>query len=70
VGGKSNREIIMPKRKTDEQYAVLGRKDCWHTYGLQALGPNKFAKVVSDILTGKFSLVTSKTTNRTTIRPI
>lgn len=50
----------MPKRKNIEKFAVLGEKDCWHSYGLQILAPAKFSRVVGQILTGKYALVTSK----------
>ena len=43
----------MPRRKEAEQFAVVEEKDCWHLYGLQDLGPNKFAKVVGNVLTHK-----------------
>jgi hypothetical protein len=54
------REKIMPKRKTEDRYAVLGRKNCWHLYNLQALTPVKFSTVVGKILSGQFILVTTK----------
>ncbi|MEE8575904.1 MAG: hypothetical protein V3T31_01495 [candidate division Zixibacteria bacterium] len=47
----------MPRRKEDEKFAPLGEKNCWHLYGLQTLTPNQFAKVVGQILGGRFSLV-------------
>lgn len=54
----------MPKRKEAEKFAVLGKKDCWHLYGLQVLTPNKFAAVVGKILNGNHSLVRPKLDNR------
>lgn len=54
----------MPKRKGREQFAELGKKDCWHTYGLQILSTPKFAKVVDSILNGRYSLITAKITDR------
>ena len=54
----------MPKRKENEQFALLGRKDCWHTYGLQVLATQKFARVVTSILSGRHTLITSKYLNR------
>ena len=54
----------MPKRKEKEQYALLGRKDCWHTYGLQVLSTQKFARVVTSILSGRYTLITAKFLNR------
>ena len=54
----------MPKRKEAERFAVLGEKDCWHLYGLQELSPNKFASVVSNVLTGRFILVNTRDTGK------
>ncbi len=54
----------MPKRKEREQYAELGKKDCWHTYGLQILSTNKFANVVTSILNGRYTLITAKLSGR------
>lgn len=54
----------MPKRKEFEKYATLGRKDCWHSYGLQVLTPAKFTLVVTEILKGKYELVTSRFSRR------
>jgi len=50
----------MPKRKEAETFAVLGEKDCWQLYGLQGLSPNKFASVVSNVLSGRFMLVNTR----------
>lgn len=50
----------MPKRKEDQKFAELGEKDCWHSYGLQVLSPNKFSSVVGKILRGHYSLITSR----------
>jgi hypothetical protein len=47
----------MPPRKEAEQFADVGIKDCWHPYGLQSLSPEKFGKIVTRILSGKFSLL-------------
>ena len=58
----------MPKRKDSEHYAELGKKDCWHTYGLQILSTPKFAKVVANILEGRYSLITSKLSDRSDYR--
>ena len=52
-----NWEFAMPKRKEAEKYAVVGEKDCWHLYGLQALSPNKFASVVGKVLQGRYWLI-------------
>ena len=54
----------MPKRKEAEKFAVRGKKDCWHLYGLQVLTPNKFASVVGKILQGRHQLVRPKIENR------
>lgn len=54
----------MPSKKKPEKFAVLGPKDCWHTYGLQALTPKRFAHVVSEILNGRHKLVKSQVPNR------
>jgi len=50
----------MPKRKETDDFAALGEKDCWHSYGLQMLTPPKFAAVVGKILRGNYALVNSK----------
>jgi len=50
----------MPPRKEVVRFASVGIKDCWHPYGLQGLSPEKFVKVVSRILTGKFELLELK----------
>lgn len=50
----------MPKRKEEEKFAIMGKKDCWHSYSLQMLQPSKFSKVVGNILRGNYSLVISK----------
>jgi hypothetical protein len=57
----------MPKRKEKEQFAEMGKKDSWHTYGLQILSTPKFARVVDCILNGRYSLITAKMTDRPTI---
>jgi hypothetical protein len=56
----------MPKRKEAEAYAAVGNKDCWHSYSLQVLAPGKFARVVGDILKGKYSLVNPRMDDRAT----
>ncbi len=50
----------MPKRKEEEKFAILGEKDCWHSYSLQMLTPAKFSSVVGNILNGKYSLIIAK----------
>ncbi|PKK82905.1 MAG: hypothetical protein CVT49_11380 [candidate division Zixibacteria bacterium HGW-Zixibacteria-1] len=50
----------MPPRKEAEEFAAVGVKDCWHPYGLQDLSPDKFVKVVTRILAGKFELLDLK----------
>ena len=50
----------MPKRKTSQEFAKLGEKDCWHSYSLQMLTPKKFNAVVGKILRGNYSLITSR----------
>jgi len=54
----------MPKRKENEHFALLGKKDCWHTYGLQVLSTQKFARVVTSILNGRHTLITARFLNR------
>jgi len=54
----------MPRRKEAEQYAVVGEKDCWHLYGLQALAPSKFALVVGNVLKGRYWLINPKVPDR------
>ncbi len=54
----------MPRRKEAEKFAVLGKKDCWHLYGLQVLTPNKFASVVGKILKGSHTLVAPRVGDR------
>lgn len=50
----------MPARKEAELFASAIIKDYWHPYGLQGLSPDKFARVVSRILKGKFGLLALK----------
>ncbi len=50
----------MPKRKENQKFASLGKKDCWHSYGLQMLTPTKFSHVVSKILCGRYNLISSR----------
>jgi hypothetical protein len=57
----------MPRRKEAEKFAVLGEKDCWHSYGLQALAPKKFTAVVGKILKGQHTLIRSGLPNRITL---
>jgi hypothetical protein len=47
----------MPKRIKQEEFAALGKKDCWQLYGLQVLSPGKFVSVVEKVLKGQCSLV-------------
>lgn len=47
----------MPKRKKQEEFAAMGKKDCWQLYGLQVLSPTKFAAVVGKVLKGKCFLI-------------
>ncbi len=47
----------MPKRKKAIDYAVKGKKELWHPYGLQALTADKFTKVTNCILDGRFMLL-------------
>ena len=50
----------MPRRKEDEDYADLGEKDCWHSYGLQMLTPTNFSSVVGNILNVKYTLIVAR----------
>ncbi|MFZ5981221.1 MAG: hypothetical protein ACOYVF_11380 [Candidatus Zixiibacteriota bacterium] len=50
----------MPKRKEAEEFAAVGEKDYWHLYGLQMLAPNKFVSVVGKVLSGKYTLISSR----------
>jgi hypothetical protein len=54
----------MPKRKEAERFAAVGVKDCWHSYSLQTLAPNKFAQVVGQILKGQCTLINNRVENR------
>lgn len=54
----------MPKRKEAEVFANVGKKDCWHSYSLQVLAPGKFARVVGNILQGKYVLVNPRMEDR------
>ena len=40
----------MPKRKEEEIFAPLGKKENWHAYSLQMLNTTKFTIVVGEIL--------------------
>ena len=50
----------MPSRKDPPEFAAIGEKDNWHPYHLQSLAPNKFAVIVTRILTGRYQLVDSR----------
>jgi hypothetical protein len=50
----------MPPRKEKERFATVGEKDHWHPYGLQSLNPEKFSRIVTRILKGKFCLLDLK----------
>ena len=54
----------MPKRRTTQEFARLGEKDCWHSYSLQTLSPSKFNDVVGKILRGRYLLITSRSDAR------
>ncbi len=54
----------MARKKEADKYAVLGKKDCWHLYGLQMLTPKKFSMVVGEILRGRHTLVRPGMQNR------
>ena len=43
----------MRKLYSQEDFARVGPKECWHPYGLQALGPEKFTHVVNAIISGR-----------------
>ena len=59
-GKQTKGSLAMPRRKEDDEYAELGEKDCWHSYGLQVLSPSKFSSVVGKILTGKYTLIVAR----------
>ena len=59
-GDRIDRRCSMPKRRTHQEFAKLGEKDCWHSYSLQMLSPSKFNRVVGKILRGRYVLITSK----------
>ena len=42
----------MPKRK-EVPYIRDREKECWNLYGLQTLQPERFARVVENILRGR-----------------
>ncbi len=50
----------MPKRKEEEIFAPLGKKENWHAYSLQMLNTTKFTIVVGEILKGNYSLVLTR----------
>jgi len=54
----------MPKKQEAERFAAVGAKDCWHSYSLQSLSPNKFARVVGQILKGQYVLINNRVENR------
>jgi len=47
----------MPRSKKPDQPQRKARKDTWQIYSLQSLHPSRFARVVSNIVKGKFFLV-------------
>jgi len=50
----------MPRKKHPEQYAVKGRKYCWHLYSLQQLPEQRFVEVVNKVLAKKHTLRKTK----------
>jgi len=60
----------MHPRKEAEQFADVGIKDCWHPYSLQGLSPDKFVKVVTRILAGKFDLLELKWDKGISLKPV
>jgi hypothetical protein len=50
----------MQKSRNKTRYPDLGEKDCWNLYSLQVLTPNKFVKVVGNVLDGRYLLVAPK----------
>jgi hypothetical protein len=47
----------MPLRKSAVTSHRPTTKDCWHAYGLQALSPDQFLRVVDKIIEGRFLLL-------------
>ncbi len=45
---------VSPKPRTNR----LREKDCWHSYGLQMLSPEKFLQVAGRIIEGRYNLLT------------
>ena len=45
---------VSPKPRTNR----LREKDCWHSYGLQMLSPEKFLQVAGRIIEGRYILLT------------
>ena len=45
---------VSPNARTNR----LREKDCWHSYGLQMLGPEKFLQVAGRIIEGRYVLLT------------
>jgi hypothetical protein len=66
-GEKQLGSYSMPKRREAEKFAAAGKKDCWHSYGLQGLTPNRFASVVTKILKGHYILVNPRLHDRASI---
>jgi hypothetical protein len=51
----------MPNRPRRFTKRTANTKECWHTYGLQALPPAKFASVVKKIMLDPSLLVAART---------
>ena len=47
---------VSPKFQTNR----LREKDCWHSYGLQMLSPEKFLQVAGSIIEGRYILLTAR----------
>ncbi|MEW6412394.1 MAG: hypothetical protein AB1483_07965 [Candidatus Zixiibacteriota bacterium] len=45
---------------------VPQEKTLWHSYSLQLLVPNQFAKIANRILSGRYNLITPRTQERVT----
>jgi hypothetical protein len=53
----------MPKRKVIP-FTRESEKTCWNLYGLQILAPERFQRVVQEIINGRYLLYHTELTTR------
>jgi hypothetical protein len=57
------RRLAMPKRKV-VPFVRESEKTCWNLYGLQILAPERFQRVVQEVINGRYLLFRTELTTR------